>query len=252
MQSIDFPPIMKTLTVWQRLLNWIAPAGYEDESGFHYGPERGSLNNPIVAGGVTHTYQTRAFAFNCLSGAYYGQWNCTLPTSPNGYSNFTTVMYFKSTTTYKSGVTGADDIADIGANSSQIVRQRGRDLVDWTKGHSVSNQVALGGGRNPYFIGGYWYQIILSWDTEHGLGHSWVRTCYDWPIASEQQKVISYSVSPLPSNTNASYFAIPDNTHGMVSGGTNYWAGFAAWPGLASERIPGLKMRTNYFTGGVQ
>lgn len=126
---------MKTLTVWQRLLNWIAPAGYEDESGFHYGPERGSLNNPIVAGGVTH---------------------------------------------------------------------------------------------------------------------SWVRTCYDWPIASEQQKVISYSVSPLPSNTNASYFAIPDNTHGMVSGGTNYWAGFAAWPGLASERIPGLKMRTNYFTGGVQ
>lgn len=35
---------MKTLTVWQRLLNWIAPAGYEDESGFHYGPERGSLN----------------------------------------------------------------------------------------------------------------------------------------------------------------------------------------------------------------
>ena len=246
---------MKTLTVWQRLLNWIAPAGYEDESGFHYGPERGSLNNPIVAGGVTHTYQTRAFAFNCLSGAYYGQWNCTLPTSPNGYSNFTTVMYFKSTTTYKSGVTGADDIADIGANSSQIVRQRGRDLVDWTKGHSVSNQVALGGGRNPYFIGGYWYQIILSWDTEHGLGHSWVRTCYDWPIASEQQKVISYSVSPLPSNTSPVWvprLCSRDNTHGMVSGGTNYWAGFAAWPGLASERIPGLKMRTNYFTGGVQ
>ena len=58
---------MKTLTVWQRLLNWIAPAGYEDESGFHYGPERGSLNNPIVAGGVTHTNWVSVTNFSSLS-----------------------------------------------------------------------------------------------------------------------------------------------------------------------------------------
>jgi len=31
-------------TFCQRLLNRLAPVGWEDEAGFHYGPERGSLN----------------------------------------------------------------------------------------------------------------------------------------------------------------------------------------------------------------
>lgn len=214
----------------------------------------GTLNflNPITVGANTYSNQTRAFAFNCRSGAYYGQWNCTLPTSPLGFSNFTTTAYFKSTRTYKTGQTGGHDIMDIGATSSQIVRQLLEDLTFWTKGHSVSNGTSLGGGRQPYFISGYWYQIVLCWDTQHGLGHSWVRTCDDWPVLAERRQIISYSTSPLPSNTNASYFAIPDNTHGMYGDGTNYWAGFAAMPGLASAYIPNLRMRTNYNTGGVQ
>jgi hypothetical protein len=208
--------------------------------------------NPITVGAVTYSNQTRAFSFNCNSGQYYGQWNMTLPTSPAGFSNFTTTAYFKSTRTYKTGQTGGHDIMDIGATSSQIVRQLLEDLTFWTKGHSVSNGTSIGGGKQPYFISGYWYQIILCWDTEHGLGHSWVRTCDDWPIATERRQIINYSISSLPSNTNASYAAIPDNTHGMFGAGTNYWAGFAAMPGLASAYIPGLKMRTNYNTGGVQ
>lgn len=211
-----------------------------------------TLNNPIIAGGVTHTAQTRAFAFNCRSGAYYGQWNCTLPTSPNGYSNFTTTVHFKTTRTYKFGQTGGHDIMDIGTPNSQVVRQLLEDLVFRTKAHTVSNTISYSGGMQPFWLSGFWYQLIHCYDTEHGLGHSWVRTCDDWPISSERRQIISYSIAPLPLNTNASYFAIPENSHGMFGDGTNYWAGFAAWPGLASAQIPGLKMRTNYLTGGVQ
>ena len=211
-----------------------------------------NLLNPVAAGGVTNTYQTRAFAFNCQSGAHRGQWNCTLPTSPNGFSNFTTSCYFKTTRTYKSPQIGAHDIMDIGATANQYVQQVVEDLVFRTQGHSVSNTVSWLGGQYPYFYNNYWYQMILCWDTQHGIGHTWVRLCDDWPVVSQRRKIILYTTSPLPNGTNASYWAIPDNTHGVFGDGTNYWAGFAAMPGLASSYIPGLKMRTNYNTGGVQ
>ena len=210
-----------------------------------------NLINPVTAGGVTHSWQTRAFAFNCQSGAYRGGWTCTLPTIPAqfGYSNFTAVCYFKTTRTYKFGQTGGHDIMDIGTPSSQLVSQVLEDLNFWTKGHSVSNGVSIGGYRQ-WFYAGYWYQMVLCWDTEHGLGHLWLRTCDDWPVPSERRQIINYSLSSLPANTNASYWAVTDNTHGMFGDGTNYWAGWTVLRGNASQL--GLKMRTNYLTGGVQ
>ena len=43
-QADETKIIFRMKKTWHPLINWLAPVGWEDEAGFHYGPQRGSLN----------------------------------------------------------------------------------------------------------------------------------------------------------------------------------------------------------------